>query len=773
MRAALLSRQPWWGRECTGLCTSLWMNCANTQDGGAMPGGMPGEPPAGPAGQLPAQMRGDWMGCGEDPEGIATVPAPDGYPHVTSGWGSQASARCSCRGRLATDGSHWLVLPSREVPGRSGPDLLGYRAGAGDAGRGQNKANNDLSGLAGRGVAPLVAERADEVQSAASPVEGAGPLPCPSGLARVGDRAQHAGPGLQQAEPDRRPRPGIAGPRQGMPSRIGHKLRHHDRVVWAALCMPHRCRMATAKSLAARTDPGSAPSARLAIRGRHAQRARAGSGDGQLLRPRPAISAAGISQCRIPGMTGALPSPPGRCHRASRTGVCTFPDRQILAVLTVPARCRLAAAASSPGPGRIQDHAEGMEVPTGCSAYLPAGTGLIGREIGVPFRLRPAGRGVAAGSAARVTAASQRGAAGGAVAGHGGDRDGAGEGHVPVPHRDRAGGPEPGIALLAPGAGQPAEGVDAPAGIDRAGAGVGFAERCRIGIPGDARAHLAPHDRHPQLITDHSPRRGPGRASGRGRGGVPGRDSGRGRGGGPGRDSAGSGPGWGSGRGGRGRGDGPGEGFWPGTAGSWPGADMAGRHGVAGAGRHGADMAARLGVARAWHAIAIAIAIAGRHGVARATGARANGLGLARAGGLGTFAVPKLGEPVVHLKHAGVLWPDLGLHVGPPVELVVSRAGAGDLPWGRSRRPAAARPDSRAPVAGAAGCGPLPLRVPLPVQSGRAYRVRVRSSHHLGLESQPDKHAVNVRPIYELSRRGVWTIPISSARTGRGSCSPS
>ena len=63
-----------------------------------------------------------------------------------------------------------------------------------------------------------------------------------------------------------------------------------------------------------------------------------------------------------------------------------------------------------------------------------------------------------------------------------GDRDGPGEGHVPVPHRDRAGGPEAGVTLLAPGAGQPAEGVDGPARIDRAGAGVGFAERCRIGM---------------------------------------------------------------------------------------------------------------------------------------------------------------------------------------------------------------------------------------------------------------------------------------------------
>src|SRR5271166_2027771 len=340
-----------------------------------------------------------------------------------------------------------------------------------------------------------------------------------------------------------------------------------------------------------------------------------------------------------------------------------------------------------------------MEVPTGFSAYLPAGTGLIGREIGVPFRLRPAGRGVAAGSAARVTAASQRGAAGGAVAGHGGNRDGAGEGHVRVPHRDRAGGPEPGVILLAPGAGQPAEGVDAPAGTDRAGAGVGFAERCRIGIPADARAHLAPHDRHPQLITDHSPHRSPGRASRRGSGSGPSRDSG------------GSGPGGDSGSGGRGWSNGPGEGFWPGTAGSWPGAAMAGRHSVARVGWHGADIAGRLGVARAsWHAIAIAIA--GRHGVARATGARASGPGLARAGGLGAFAVPKLREPVVHLTHAGVLWPDLDLHVEPPVKPVVNRAAAGDLPWGRTRRAgrsASCRPGPGGKRGGLWSCRPAAL----------------------------------------------------------------
>ena len=63
-----------------------------------------------------------------------------------------------------------------------------------------------------------------------------------------------------------------------------------------------------------------------------------------------------------------------------------FPGHQILAVLPILARCRLAAAASSPGAGRIQDHAEGMEVPTGFSAYLP-GVGVQAVEPSGLFRL--------------------------------------------------------------------------------------------------------------------------------------------------------------------------------------------------------------------------------------------------------------------------------------------------------------------------------------------------------------------------------------------------
>jgi len=86
---------------------------------------------------------------------------------------------------------------------------------------------------------------------------------------------------------------------------------------------------------------------------------------------------------------------------------------------------------------------------------------------------------------------------------------------------------------------------------------------------------------------------------------------------------------------------------------------MAGRHGVARAGRYGTDIAGRHGVARASRH---GMAVAGRHGVARP-----GGLGMARASRLGTFAVLELGEPVVHLKHAGMLWPDLDLHVEPLV----------------------------------------------------------------------------------------------------------
>jgi hypothetical protein len=93
----------------------------------------------------------------------------------------------------------------------------------------------------------------------------------------------------------------------------------------------------------------------------------------------------------------------------------------------------------------------------------------------------------------------------------GDDPGGSGHGRVTVPRDDLVAGPEVRVGLLAAGAGQSAEGVNAPACADRAGAQVTLAEGGRIGMRGDAAgAHLAPHDRHPELITDHGPHRRPG-----------------------------------------------------------------------------------------------------------------------------------------------------------------------------------------------------------------------------------------------------------------------
>ena len=70
---------------------------------------------------------------------------------------------------------------------------------------------------------------------------------------------------------------------------------------WLRSAVPHRYKVAEVKSRAVRTDPASAPSARVAIRGMPGLPAETGSGDGrQPPFARPAISAASISQ-RRPG----------------------------------------------------------------------------------------------------------------------------------------------------------------------------------------------------------------------------------------------------------------------------------------------------------------------------------------------------------------------------------------------------------------------------------------------------------------------------------------
>src|SRR5271166_4588337 len=415
-------------------------------------------------------------------------------------------------------------------------------------------------------------------------------------------------------------------------------------------------------------------------------------------RPSPRPASASGSRCCPPAATGAPPSPPGRSRCDTETGASLGPP-------------------SGPPPRERR-----------CSL--------------VPSRLRRPDAGIAIGSAAGVTAASP--GAGGAAAGHGGGPGGPGDGHVPVPRHDRTGGPEAGVGLLAPGAGQPAQGVDAPAGADGAGAGVGLAERGGIGMPGDARAHLAPHDRHPQLIADHRPLGKLGT-------GGPGT-------GGPGTGGPGTGLGLGLGAG-LGLGLGAGSGL-----------------GVGAGGGLGEDL--RPGIAAARR--------------------------------LGTAIVAEPGEPAVRLGpvvvrgRASVLWPDLDLHVGPPVvpvvcvvPLRVTCPGTGAC-TGMTDRARAARPGM--PGAGAASaaytscravtgrhgdrglpsasawfarcaCAAIAACPPL-VRALRAHRLWFSLIDGSGSGSRLDILAVNVRLIYALLRRGVWTIPVLSPCTGRGSRSP-
>src|SRR4029077_2005505 len=70
--------------------------------------------------------------------------------------------------------------------------------------------------------------------------------------------------------------------------------------------------------------------------------------------------------------------------------------------------------------------------------------------------------------------------------------------------------------LHALGADHQANRVHTPAGVNRAGADVGLAQRRGVGTPGGARTQIAPHDRQPQLVADHCPRGCPGAGNERG-----------------------------------------------------------------------------------------------------------------------------------------------------------------------------------------------------------------------------------------------------------------
>ena len=327
------------------------------------------------------------------------------------------------------------------------------------------------------------------------PVSAREPGPWGTGTARLGSATAHSthDPGCNR--PSRIGRRGGRSPGQG---RACRSALVSSSVTTIAMSSPrsaasHRCKVARVKSRAARTDPAPVSGVRVAIRGRSLRPAGQASDDGRPLpRVRPAVSAASISQRQ--SVLSAWCA--GRTAVAVRPACATPRER----------RC---------GPAFI------ARVGRPRWSWRPSGRGGASAPAGWP-------RGWRAGRGARVTAALP----GGAVTVHSRHPGGPGNGRVPIPQHDRAGDPEAGCGLLASGASQPAEGVDTPADADRAGADVGLAERCRIGMPGDAGTHLAPHDRHPQLVADHGPlgdlgggaglRGGPSAAPGASLGGGPG-----------------------------------------------------------------------------------------------------------------------------------------------------------------------------------------------------------------------------------------------------------
>ena len=187
----LTGRTPVFSWPLAGCAQDSSMNCASTPDGGAVPGDVPADS----GGATPGyQDRCRWLaGLREDPEGIASVPAPDSYPHVTCGCpvtgrcprgvvvvvapaapkarhgiddntGTLAASapacrtgprpagqqpRCPARSRVRQAGSGRANRPGRSCPGRqravpgtgSRPARPGYRAGEGGACRAVNMAH--------------------------------------------------------------------------------------------------------------------------------------------------------------------------------------------------------------------------------------------------------------------------------------------------------------------------------------------------------------------------------------------------------------------------------------------------------------------------------------------------------------------------------------------------------------------------------------------------------------------------------------------------------
>ena len=210
------------------------------------------------------------------------------------------------------------------------------------------------------------------------PVSAREPGVCGIGAALLGSATAHSTQGPGWSRPSQTGRWGPVSPGPGEACRSALVSSSDTTSVMSGLrsATPQRCRVATVKSRAARTDPGSEPSRRVAIRGGRVRPTGTGSGAGHRSPfTRPAISAASISQ-RQPG-------PAVRCDgcvaiavwsissrhgygRASSWSVAPCPHRfGEVAAWRPPQACRARA--------EFQGHAARIKVPAGFSTYLPAG----------------------------------------------------------------------------------------------------------------------------------------------------------------------------------------------------------------------------------------------------------------------------------------------------------------------------------------------------------------------------------------------------------------
>ena len=196
-----------------GGCTSLWMNCANTQDGDAMPGDVPG---AALSARRPitSANAGGLMRCGKIRKAAATVAAPDSYPHVTCGWGSQASA--DVRPAAAGDGSFTLA-GSANLPGsRTGRGRACSGTGPGrtdGASRGQNRAHTTFP-VSLRVVQPHLSLSA-QMMCSPRPVWSREPGVRGAGAAVPGSATAHSTQSPGCSRPSRIGRPGPVPPGPG------------------------------------------------------------------------------------------------------------------------------------------------------------------------------------------------------------------------------------------------------------------------------------------------------------------------------------------------------------------------------------------------------------------------------------------------------------------------------------------------------------------------------------------------------------------------------